>query len=179
MQAYLKKHDPSFSNHRIKVDWQRNERFITIEFLVQKRLGPEWQSDHSFSTDWSKNWGLWNNDVVEAFLQLRGVESDITAPYLEVQVSPLNQPFALIITEPRKVYSPPKQLSFKSEVSLEKKTWSVKMELELPEELKGEHLFGGFYSCLATGPREYYALELNPEANPDFHRPELFLNLDH
>lgn len=178
MQAFLKKHGPAFSNHNLKVNWLREDRKVTIEFQVQKRTGPAWQTDPVFTTDWSKNWGLWNKDVLEAFLQLRQDENDLKAPYLEIQVSPLNQPFALIITEPRKTFFPPKKLDFSHEVSLADKMWTGKMTVTLPEELKGDLLYGGFYSCLASEPREFYALEPNPEQNPDFHRPELFLRLD-
>ena len=45
------------------------------------------------------NWKLWEWDVVEAFLQLRSDEEDKNAPYLEIQVSPLNQRLLLIITK--------------------------------------------------------------------------------
>ena len=178
MQAYLKKHAPAFSGHSIKVNWQRIHSKVLIEFQIQKRTGPAWQNDPIFTTDWLKNWGLWNKDVMEAFLQLRDHENDVKAPYLEIQISPLNQPFALIITEPRNIFFPPKTLDFKHEVSVTDKLWTGKMEVILPEELKGNLLYGGFFSILASEPREYYALEPNSENNPDFHRPELFLKLD-
>jgi hypothetical protein len=178
MQAYLKKHGPNFSNHSIKVNWTKNDHQLTIEFLVQKRTGAPWQVDSSFSKDWLKNWGLWNKDVFEAFIQLRSNNSDFKAPYLELQVSPLNQPFALIITEPRQTFFPPKTLDLITEVSLTEKTWNGKLELTFPDELKGDLLYGGFFSCLASNEREFYALSPNPEMNPDFHRPELFLPLD-
>jgi hypothetical protein len=178
MQAYLKKHGPAFSNHSIKVNWNRTQSKIQIEFQIQKRTGPGWHHDSVFTSEWLKNWGLWNKDVMEAFLQLRSHENDVKAPYLEIQVSPLNQPFALIITEPRNIFFPPKTLDFVHEVTLTDKLWIGKMEVLLPEELKGHLLYGGFFSILSTEPREYYALETNPENNPDFHRPELFLKLD-
>lgn len=178
MQAYLKKHGPTFQGHSMKINWERSGRNITIEFQIQKRLGAPWQSDANFSQDYSKNWGLWNKDVIEAFLQLRSDENDLSAPYLEIQVSPLNQPFALIIKEPRKTYYAPDNLPFKTEVTLTDKLWSGKMEVTLPEDLQGDHLYGGFFSMIAIDPKEYYALNPNPEENPDFHRPELFLRLD-
>jgi hypothetical protein len=178
MQAYLKKHGDSFSHHTLKVNWERVNQTLIIDFLIQKRTGPGWQTDPLFSADWLKNWGLWNKDVFEAFLQLRSSPDDLSAPYLEIQVSPLNQPFALIITEPRKTYSPPLKLDFETSVEISDKFWKGKMTLNFPDELKGALLYGGFFSCLATGPREYYALAPNPEVNPDFHRPELFLSLE-
>ena len=178
MQAYLKKHGPSFQAHNLKISFERKGRLVIIDFEMQKRLGVPWQTDPNFSTDYLKNWGLWNKDVVEAFLQLRSHEGDVQAPYLEVQVSPLNQPFALIIKEPRKVYYPPENLIFKTEVTLTDKLWTGKLEVELPPDLTGDSLYGGFYACVSADPREYYALQPNIEVAPDFHRPELFLLLD-
>lgn len=178
MQAYLKKHGSTFANHIIKVNWERKLNSVMIDFQIQKRTGPAWNTDPVFSQDWAKNWGLWNKDVFEAFLQLRSHANDLAAPYLEIQVSPLNQPFALVITEPRKTFFAPKVLNYKTQVQTEAKLWAGKMDIELPNDLSGPQLYGGFFSCLSQEPREYYALEPNPEANPDFHRPELFLRLD-
>lgn len=179
MQAYLKKHGTGVSYHGLKVEWQYADREITLTFTATKRTSKPWLADETKTDDWSKNWGLWNTDVLEAFLQLRSAPNDLKAPYLEVQVSPLNQPFALIITEPRKTFHPPKTLDFSHEVSVEGKIWSATMKIKLPDELKGDHLYGGFFACLDHDPREFYALEPNPEQNPDFHRPELFLPLNH
>lgn len=178
MQVFLKKHGPGHSHHSLKVNWSREGRVVKIEFQIQKRTSAPWLVDENFGPDWSKNWGLWNKDVFEVFLQLRKDASDQTAPYLEIQVSPRNQPFALVIVEPRKTFHPPQELNFQTEVVTEGRTFIGKMEVTLPEDLKGDLLFGGFFSCLGENPREFYALEPNPEQNPDFHRPELFLTLD-
>lgn len=177
MQAYLKKHGDGPAAHRVKVEWLQNGQDLDIKFSVHKRTSRPWLSDPAFTHDWSKNWGLWNKDVVEAFLQLRETPDDLMSPYLEVQVSPLNQPFALIISEPRKIHAAPKSLDFVHEVQLDGRFWNVAMKVKLPIELKGNYLFGGFYCCLDQGPREYFALEPNPELHPDFHRPEFFFPL--
>lgn len=178
MQVFLKKHSPSVAHHGIKISWEREGQIVRINFSVQKRSGSEWLSDPVFTEDYQKNWGLWNKDVIEAFLQLRQNPEDTKAPYLELQVSPLNQPFALIITEPRLKFYAPNPLDYKTTVTVEGKNWSGTMEVKLPDALKGTLLYGGFFACLSQGPREFYALEPNPENNPDFHRPELFLGLD-
>lgn len=178
MQAFLKKHGHGTALHGIKINWLREDRKVTISFSVQKRTSAPWLHDSIMTMDYTKNWGLWNKDVVEAFLQLRKDPQDLKAPYLEIQVSPLNQPFALVITEPRQKYFVPQNLSFSTSSSTEGRTWTGNLEVILPPELSGEHLYGGFFSCLTHGPREYYALEPNPEPNPDFHRPELFFPLD-
>ncbi len=177
MEAYLKKHGPTVAAHTVKVGWLVEDRSVRITFTVQKRSGRPWLSDPAFTDDWTKNWGLWNNDVVEAFLQLRSHPGDLKAPYLEVQVSPLNQPFALVVTEPRKVFAPPKSLELTHSISVDGRRWDAALTVVLPPELVGKDLYGGFFACLDKDPREYFAIEPNPEANPDFHRPELFISL--
>jgi hypothetical protein len=177
MQAFLKKHGTGHAGHGLKVEWDVHNLDVTIQFVVTKRSARPWLSDPVFTHDFSKNWGLWNKDVVEAFLQLRKHPDDLKAPYLEIQVSPLNQPFALIITEPRKTFHAPKVLDILHEVAVEGKSWTSTFKLTLPRDLSGIHLYGGFFACLDHDPREFYALEPNPENNPDFHRPELFLPL--
>lgn len=177
MNAYLKKHGPTVAAHTVKAEWSLKDQDILIQFTVNKRSSRPWLSDEVFTSDWSKNWGLWNKDVVEAFLQLRSTPDDTKAPYLEIQVSPLNQPFALIITEPRKIFAAPKVLDFFHEVSIDGRSWKTTMKVTLPADLKGTDLYGGFFACLDQDPREYFAFEPNPEQNPDFHRPELFLKL--
>ena len=177
MRAYLKKHGTGHAGHGLKVEWEIKDLEISIQFTVSKRSSNAWLSDPVFTHDFSKNWGLWNKDVVEAFLQLRISPDDHTAPYLEFQLSPLNQPFALIITEPRKTFHSPKILDVLHEVIVDGKTWTSTVKLTLPSELKGIYLYGGFFACLENGPREFYALAPNPESIADFHRPELFLPL--
>lgn len=179
MQAYLKKHGPGHAGHVLKVEWDIRDADVMIQFSVTKRLNRAWKTDPVFTHDWTKNWGLWNHDVVEAFLQLRNTPDDLQAPYLEIQVSPLNQPFALIIQEPRKIFHAPKTLDLIHEVNVDGRNWTATLKLKLPGELRGSFMYGGFFSCLEVDPREFYALEPNPETNPDFHRPELFLPLNH
>lgn len=177
MQAYLKKHSPGHADHSVKIEWSNVNREVFVKFSITKRTSAPWSTDSVFTQDWLKNWGLWNKDVVEAFIQLRSSAEDTRAPYLEVQLSPLNQPFALIITEPRKTFYPPKTLELSHETNVEGRVWSGSMNFKLPEELEGTLLYGGFFACLGEGSREFHALEPNPESNPDFHRPELFLPL--
>lgn len=178
MQAFLKKHGPGHASHIIKTEWElKSSSDLLIQFTASKRTSRPWLSDPVFTHDWSKNWGLWNKDVLEAFLQLRSHSEELSAPYLEIQVSPLNQPFALIITEPRKIFRAPRILDFIHEVELEGRQWKATMEIKLPDELRGDLLYGGFFACLDQEPREFFALEPNTESSPDFHRPELFIPL--
>jgi hypothetical protein len=182
MQAFLKKHGEGHAHHSVKVEWSILGQEFLIKFSVNKRTSRPWLFDEAFTTDWSKNWGLWNKDVVEVFLQLRKFPDDIKAPYLELQVSPHNQPFALIVTEPRVHFSPPKELIFSHEVSVVGRSWITEMKVTLPTELLPKEpidieVYGSFFACLDQEPREYFALELNPGPTPDFHLPELFLPL--
>jgi hypothetical protein len=179
MQAFLKKHSDSHAEHAVRVQWSISGSNLSIEFEVKKRTKKPWLVDEAFTSDWSKNWGLWNKDVVEAFIQLRTNPTDFKAPYLELQVSPLNQPFALIISEPRLNFRPPKRLELNTQSEVVGSIWKSQINVLLPDELSGNHFFGGFFACLGQDPREYYALEPNLEASPDFHRPDLFLALGH
>jgi hypothetical protein len=178
MQGFLKKHNPGVAHHSLKVSWTRTEQTVSIDFQVQKRDGKPWVTSTEFGDDWRKNWGLWDKDVFEAFLQLRNSKDDIHAPYLELQVSPANQPFALLIVEPRKTFHAPENLEFTTKVEIEGRALKANLTVTLPSELRGDKLFGGFFSCLGEAPREFFALEPNPEEKPDFHRPELFISLD-
>lgn len=131
-----------------------------------------------YGNDHRKNWELWNWDVVEAFLQLRSSAEDFTAPYLELQVSPLNQALALVIREPRVSFYTPLALEFQSHVETDPNGYTMRAKLRLPAELHGPQLWGGLFACLGESPREYWALKPNPEPTPDFHRPQLFQCLD-
>lgn len=178
MQFFLKKHAPQVATHLVKSEIQISGRTLTFNFTVSKRDSSEFCANPEFGEDYSKNWGLWETDVVEAFIQLRSHPDEVTAPYLEIQLSPLNQPFALLIQKPREVFDYPKNLDFKHESTGEDRTWRAKLEVTLPEELKGDHLYLGLFACLGIGEREYFALIPNPESNPDFHRPELFVSMN-
>lgn len=116
--------------------------------------------------------------MVEAFLQLRSNKDDVNAPYLEIQVSPRNQPFALVIVEPRKTYFAPEKLEFKTTSNPEGRIWSGSMEVNLPDELKGEFLYGGFFACLSKEPREFLLLSPILKTVLIFTGFELFLALD-
>lgn len=174
MQFFLKKHAPQVATHLVKAEILHSGRTLTFNFTVSKRDGSEYCANPEFGEDYSKNWGLWETDVVEAFIQLRKTPEEVTAPYLEIQLSPLNQPFALLIEKPRETFDYPKNLSFTHESAGEERTWRAQMKVTLPNELQGQHLYLGLNACLGIGEREFFALNPNPEEIPDFHRPDLF-----
>ncbi|MFZ4713546.1 MAG: hypothetical protein ACOYL6_07540 [Bacteriovoracaceae bacterium] len=170
-------------DHAVDVRMSHLDEIFTMEFTVLKKKPNFWIGSQTFLTESEnakKNWGLWNYDVVEAFLQVRNTVDEVRAPYVEVQVSPLNQSFNLIITEPRKIYYTPLELKFAHQVKLFETEaaygFQANLSLELP--WRGKFYFGNFFACLGYGEnREYFALNPNHESAPDFHRPELFASL--
>ena len=150
-----------------EVSWQVTEKTIDFKFSVRSSCG--FHSCDNFGFDYSKNWGLWDFDVVEIFIKRSGEH------YLELQCSPLGQTVALLIEKPREKHVIPKTLpvNFTSNIDTE---WKTKISIPLdfiPGD--GASIFGGCFACLGENPREYYSLNPNPEKSADFHRPELFL----
>jgi len=126
------------------------------------------------------NWKLWEWDVVEAFLQLRSDEEDKNAPYLEIQVSPLNQRLLLIITKPRQKFYSPLNFDFESKTTITKGKWETKIEMKLPQEHlgSGKLLYGNFFACLGEGQkRRFFAQVINQDKEPNFHIPENFTKI--
>jgi hypothetical protein len=137
--------------------------------------GPGPHVNPAFGADPRKNWQLWEWDVVEAFLQMRRHPDDMTAPYLEVQLSPRNQGLVLVILEPRRRYYTPLHFQWHTEVELGEGVWSARARFRLPDDFPEGELWGGLFACLGTAPRGFYALAPNPGEFPDFHRPQHFV----
>lgn len=142
---------------------------VSIQFEIE--LSRPYTSDkfnHEF-----ENWGLWEYDVFEAFL----TRSENNLPYLEIQVSPLNQNFALTIEEPRNKTEYPKSMPFGSKSSLEGNVWKGEMTIPL-ENIPGDGkiLKGNLHAILGQR-RDHFSLNLNRGDAPDFHRPEYFKDL--
>ncbi|MBY0516692.1 MAG: hypothetical protein K2P81_07285 [Bacteriovoracaceae bacterium] len=167
------------SPYSVKGRISQKAQEILLEFEVEKQNHQEWIHHLKFSeSDFRKNWELWNFDVVEAFLQLRNHPNDIHAPYVEIQVSPLNQKLALVILKPRVSFFTPLNLDFTSQTQKSDSKWSTQIKLTLPSALLSQgELWGGLFACLGSHERSYLALNPNPEDKPDFHRPELFKKL--
>jgi hypothetical protein len=175
MQLVLRPHS-SVARPQWEVSGSVNRagRLVIWSMEVRGPLELAWNTDERFGSDIRKNWELWNFDVVEAFLQLRPTPEAVGAPYLEVQISPLKQGLALVILEPRKAYYTPLSLVWHAQNSVAAGLWKTSVELQLPSDFPEGELWGGLFACLGKGEREFYALNPNLEARPDFHRPELF-----
>lgn len=133
---------------------------------------PELTTNSEFSLDGVSNMGLWEYDVCEAFIH----RYKDKGPYLEVQVSPLNQKLALNIVKPREQVESISKLDFQSKTQNTVTGFEVFMDIAITE-IPGDTdiISGGLFACL--GPKErrvYFSLNPNLEPEPDFHRPELF-----
>lgn len=168
--------------HEVWFECGHIDHVLSFHFLVKKKKPHFFCFTESFSkNDYRKNWGLWNNDVVEVFVQNRKDVSDQRSPYWEIQVSPLNQPFGLYIEKPREIFNIPETLNLKTQTKLFEDDfhylWESQLHLELP--IADQEIFLGAFACLGfENEREYFSLNPNTEEKPDFHRPELFLPLN-
>ena len=126
----------------------------------------------SFSKDYRENEGLWNFDVCEAFLSFGD------SSYLEIQSSPNDSPFAYMIKKPREDFYIPKKLDLIVSNTTYKKRWISTLSISKKDIPGSGSLVGNLFVCL--GPKDkrlYFALNINSESNPDFHRPDLFKEL--
>ena len=121
-----------------------------------------------------KNWGLWDYDVFELFLSRN---TELNAPYLELQVSPLNQKLALIIEKPRQKWFYPETSVFTSKTTIEDNKWVSTFKIDLGAIPGNSNIVYGNAHAILGNPRNYYAAVPNEESTPDFHRPELFTEL--
>lgn len=133
-----------------------------FEPFVQPDLGPPGSGPH---------WGLWESDVVEVFI----AEPGGRVPYCEYQISPLGQYFELEVLEPRKKINRDYRSGGK---------WSAKRVGEngwdalfrIPWNVTDAPTFlGNIFAILGQGAeKRHFSLFTPPQAEPDFHLPELF-----
>lgn len=148
-----------------------------FNFSVKKKSMTNWNTNPSFSTYKNDNYGLWEYDVVEVFIQSRSHSGSDSTPYMEIQVSPLGQAFQLKIVEPRKktLYPPSLNWAFSPTFSQDKNIWSVDINVA-KSNFTEEIIYGNLCACL--GPKEsrnFFALAAGAEPAPDFHRPGDFI----
>lgn len=144
-------------------------------FYFEAHIKGRTHTSDQFSREAFNNWNLWDFDVFELFLSRLHPEQH----YLELQISPLGQKFALLIKKPRKEYEEiaPKDLRYSAE--LHDNGFTVKGSLAL-DDIPGKEktIKGNLHACL--GPREqrcFFGLKINPEDKADFHRPDNFIQL--
>lgn len=149
------------------------DQFFELNFEVLSKTNA-FYTNEKFTKEGLENWGLWEFDVIELFLSTK-----CAPPYLELQLSPLNQKFALYINTPRDdFFYPIDWKDFKSSSDYSQNKWSGQIRIDLdkiPQYKKGP-LYGNVFAILGE-IREYYAFHTNPEQKPDHHRPDLFREL--
>lgn len=179
MQILTPHHTNALKSAKIETTHCFRDNCLIVEFTVSHL--DNLNVCNSFSKDHYNNHGLWNFDVVEVFVQRASYHKQ-HVKYLELQISPLQQAFALFIDMPRiKTRDIRLFCELSSRLFSEQTTagFNAKFEValhDIPGE--GDKLFGNFFACLGSkGNREYFALNINDEAVVDFHRPDLFIEL--
>ena len=159
----------SFKDLEAQVSWELKDESIDFEFLIKSSI-PFYTSD-KFSSNYFDNKGLWDFDVVEVFLKKEGVK------YLEFQCSPLGQPFSYLIEKPRVSFDYPSKLNISTKVEvLDETIWKTWISIpysDIPG--SGTLITGNCFACLGK-ETQYFALNINTDDRPDFHRPELFID---
>lgn len=159
-----------YSDIRVDIDFQVNE--LIVEFKVPL---DEINISDEFSCDTYQNNGLWNFDVAEVFLK-KGKE---TKEYLELQVSPKSQKFALLVLEPRRKTVLVDSLSSCIYGNFDHGVFSARFEIksaDIPGE--GNEIFGNLFCCLGSEDKRcYFGANINNDEIPDYHRPDLFIKL--
>ena len=147
-------------------------QFLVVHFIVKTET---YNTSDKFVVDSYQNFGLWEFDVFEVFVQ------KCSGAYIELQVSPLNQWFALKIIKPRTQTEEIVDFG-KTRVNGSLKNGAFQGEFIIDLAIipgNGHWVYGNLCACLGSKDhRSFYALSLNEEKSPDFHRPDLFLNLD-
>lgn len=159
----------------VTADFSLHSHNLIVDFEVKNQPDPH--VNPSLAKD-SSQWGLWDWDVIEVFLQPRS--GDPT--YYEFQVSPLGQHFELEIFEPRKRFNK----EFKSGFTVSTRelsglnSWAAQMRIPLKNlgwDGRLESLKGNAFAILGNDPRTYWSLSLPAQDQPDFHLPHHFVSL--
>jgi hypothetical protein len=167
----LKPHQQTPTDSSVKVNYERSKGKWIFNFEVIS--SQNWQTDKKFLNRPEKNWELWKKDVVEVFFQPRSHAEDFSAPYLELQVSPLNQGFQLMILSPREIFYTPLDLNWDSKVKLGDHSWKSEIQLDWAYDSRKTFFYAGFFACL-NKPQCFFSDEHHQTEKPDFHRPEFF-----
>lgn len=168
----LNLHNSCSSRHNVALTWKLTNNSICFDFVIMNYTPNQ---NIEFSKNYKENWGLWDTDVAEVF-----IKKDDSSEYLELQSSPLNQPFALMIEVPREKYYSPDKLDFKISNIIKEYEWNSCIEISL-DSIPGNSktIVGNCFVCLGNKDnREYFALNINLDKAPDFHKPELFVELE-
>lgn len=146
------------------------ENDLRVDFGVQSASPPFVRKELLFD---QSQWGLWEADVVECFVDLG------QGHYYEFILSPLGQFFELKIDEPRVRFDRSFKSGFRHAVrSFDSGAWSATMWIPIRQlGWQGELgvIRGGLFAILGAEPnRTYWSSFLPPQEKPDFHLPQHF-----
>lgn len=153
-----------FNQKEITCDVNLIKNQLEIEFNLNKF---EYSSSIFDLKNSFKNWGLWNFDVCEVFLQFND-----EVKYYEYQVSPLNQQFSLEIFSPRKISFTPFYPDFSSKVLNKKVSFYFSRDFSKVKNFKI-----GLFACINIEGKTQYFSHYPHDGIIDFHRPEKFLSI--
>lgn len=150
---------------------QRKLNKLQFNFNITKPTTYNWNTSKHYLQNHHGNWGLWEYDVIEFFIQPRENDSQILSPYYEFQLSPSNQTFELIIKSPRKCTFSPLKSNMQFKCQHKADLWSGEVTLVLPD---SKYYYGDVCAVLGEqNNREYYSFATDDDII-DFHRPQNF-----
>lgn len=148
--------------------------FIEIDTEVIAMDHYQWRDSERFKKISYKNWELWEQDVVEIFIQDRSESQDNQASYYEFMVSPNNHSFLLQTIKPRQINWTPMYIELQTQSQVETMKWKSSVKIQNP--FNSSKLWGNIHACLGE-KRQFYSLFHEDNDKPDFHRPWQFQKL--
>lgn len=122
-------------------------------------------SSSLFSSVWQKNWGIWNGNVVEVFLQKKS-----SSHYEEFIVDFNSCCYWYGTIKPRAINYCPIGIPPIYHVQ------DNHVHIQWPIEGEAKDYVGNIHACLGDGAyREYFGIKLKATDAPDFHQPEFFV----
>ena len=144
---------------------EKQHRFeVSFSFPIARNINQLFPLTHS-------QWGLWDFDVFEIFIQKRFSPKQFDNPYTEFQISPLGQFFILEILKRRELHYTPLHQPFSFESKMEH-CWNG--FITFPKEQGVEYYFN--FTSIQGPPEErnHYASVGDFTKPADFHCPHLF-----
>lgn len=163
------------SEYKPKVAYEIKGQKLHTYFECQSH---NWNCGQHFLTSHNRNWGLWDYDVFEVFVQAKSHNTPLE--YYEFQTSPKGEEFILKILKPRELFLTPLDITYQFKNTVQDGLWKSHFELDLgslSQEKEAEY-YGNFHAILGSKEnRQFYSYNLSQYDKPDFHLPERFIKL--